>query len=89
MLSALLQENFNAVMRVGSDRDPTAPAQYMAGWFYGVSTEDDRDEIMKCFKQSDDLTNKLYDAMDDFASGDHKAGDELISETKALFEAAV
>ena len=70
-------------------RDPTAPAQYMAGWFYGVSQEDDRDEIMQCFKQSDDLTNKLYDAMEAFASGDHKSGDEMITETKALFEAAV
>ena len=49
MLSEFLQANLRqvapiaaSVMTDGSDRDPTAPAQYMAGWFYGVSLEDER-----------------------------------------------
>ena len=70
-------------------RDPNAPAQYMSGWYSGVSKEMDYEKIVLCFKQNDDLTNKLYDAMESFASGDHKKGDKLISETKPLFLAAV
>ena len=70
-------------------RDPTAPAQYIAGWFYGVSLEDDRDELLKCFKQSDDLTNKLYDAMESIIDGDVDEGDKKMAETRPLFETAI
>ena len=70
-------------------KDPTAPAQYIAGWFYGVSQEDDRDELLKCFKQSDDLTNKLYDAMESIIAGDVDAGDKKMAETRPLFETAI
>ena len=62
-------------------RDPNAPAQYMAGWYYGVSIDEDYTKIFECFKNNDDLTNKLYDAMESFVSEDHKEGDKLISET--------
>ena len=70
-------------------RDPTAPAQYIAGWFYGIAQEDDRDELLKCFKQSDDLTNKLYDAMEAVVAGDVDEGDKKMAETRPLFETAL
>ena len=54
----------------GSQRDSTAPAQFTAGWYYGVSTEDKRDQILECFAESDDLTNALYDAMEAYIAGD-------------------
>merc|ERR1712051_124394 len=30
----------NAVMTDGSDRDPYAPAQFTAGWYYGIAEDD-------------------------------------------------
>lgn len=53
-------------------RDPMAPAQFAAGWLYGISfqTEEHRDEIVNCFQTSDDLTNDLYDAMEAYENGD-------------------
>ena len=72
-----------------STRDNTAPAQFTAGWFYGVSTEDKRDEILECFAQSEDLTNALYDAMEAYIAGDKKTGDEKMEETKPLYATAM
>ena len=72
-----------------STRDNTAPAQFTAGWYYGVSTEDKRDEILECFAQSEDLTNALYDAMEAYIAGDKKTGDEKMEETKTLYTTAM
>ena len=69
----------------GSQRDNTAPAQFSAGWYYGLSTEDKRDQILECFKESDDLTNALYDAMEAHIAGDDKTADEKMEETKVLY----
>jgi hypothetical protein len=73
----------------GSLRDNTAPAQFSAGWYYGVSTEDKRDQILECFTESDGLTNTLYDAMEAHIAGDDKTADEKMKETKALYETAM
>ena len=72
-----------------STRDNTAPAQFTAGWYYGVSTEDKRDEILECFVQNEDLTNDLYAAMEAYIAGDQKIGDEMMEETKALYATAM
>ena len=70
-------------------RDPMAPAQFVAGWFYGVSTEDKTKDILACYKKSDDLTNDLYDAMDAYIKGDQKTGDAKMKDTKALYDTAL
>ena len=74
---------------ITSTRDNTAPAQFTAGWYYGVSTEDKRDEILECFVQNEDLTNDLYAAMEAYIAGDQKIGDEMMEETKALYATAM
>ena len=78
----------NTVMTDGSDRDPYAPAQFMAGWYYGIAQEDKRDNLLKCYKTDVDLTNTLYDAMEAYIDGDKATGDAKIGETKALYRKA-
>ena len=58
MLSALIQENYthsanNAIMTDGTDRDPTlAPAEFYAGWYYGLSGDDKRDKVVECYEKN-------------------------------------
>ena len=52
-----------------------APAKFAAGWFYGLTGEDKRRDLRKCFKINDELTNLLYDTMTDYISGNMEAGD--------------
>ena len=73
----------------GSQRDNTAPAQFTAGWYYGISNEDERNQILECFTESEDLTNALYDAMEAYIAGDEKTGDVKMKETKALYKTAM
>ena len=70
-------------------RDPTAPAQWIAGWYYGVDSKDKRDDILKCYKANDDLTNNLYDAMEAYIAGDTKTGDEKMDDSRPLFKDAM
>ena len=56
--------------QVTEDRDQHAPALYIAGWYYGVTEIDVREDIMKCFQTNDDLTYGLYDGMVDWIVGD-------------------
>ena len=73
----------------GTKRDDMAPAQFVAGWYYGVSTEDKRDDILKCFTKSEDLTNVLYDAMEAYIAGDSKTGDKKMKDSKKLWDTAM
>ena len=70
-------------------RDDSAPAQFAAGWFKGVSGVDMREEILKCFKESAELTKDLYEAMEAYISGDRKTGDEKMRESKSLWDTAM
>ena len=63
-----------------------APAQFAAGWYYGIAKEDKRDELLKCFQSDNDLTNTLFDAMEAYIAGDTMAGDAKIEQTKPLYE---
>ena len=73
----------------GSDRDPYAPAQFMAGWYYGIAEKDKRDELLKCYKTDIDLTNSLYDAMEAYIDGDKATGDAKMADTKPLYKKAL
>ena len=86
MLSALLQSNYQDTPVT---RDPYAPAQFTAGWYYGIAQKDKRDDILDCFKTDEDLTNTLYNAMEAYIAGDTTSGDAKISETKPLYEKAL
>ena len=81
MLSALLLANYK--------RDPYAPAQFMAGWYYGISEQDKRDQLFDCYKTDIDLTNTLYDAMEAYIHDDKASGDAKMRETKPLYKEAL
>ena len=96
MLSSLLQSNQAQVYATaasnffaGSDRDPYAPAQFTAGWYYGISGKDKREKIIECFKPDDKLTNFLYEAFDEYAAGNKMAGDAYLAKTKPLYRRAL
>ena len=61
----------------------------MAGWYYGISTKDKRDEVVECFKPNDKLTNFLYEAFEEYAAGKKMAGDAYLAKTKPLYKRAL
>ena len=67
----------------------SAPAQFVGGWYLGMTFMDKGLEIMKCFKEDENLTNALYDAMSAYIEGDQKTGDEKMAVTKPLFKTAI
>jgi len=71
------------------DRDATAPAQFVAGWYYGVIGDDKRDYIIDCYQMNDDLTNALYDGMEAYIAGDQETGDSKMKSTKDLYATAL
>ena len=96
MLSALVQSNYAQVdattatdFFAGSDRDSYAPAQFTAGWYYGISGKDKRDKIVECFKPNDKLTNFLYEAFEEYIAGNKMAGDAYLARTKPLYRRAL
>ena len=78
MLSALSQfQNSGTITTEAArymqdQRDNLAPAEFVAGWF----DSSQRDTLVSCIKQSDDLTNALYDAMEIVLKGEKKIFDK-------------
>ena len=73
-----------------SDRDQKAPAEFIAGWYYGSwAQEDKRDYIIGCYKPNEDLTNTLYDAMEAYIKGDESKAEDLMKKTRPMYEAAL
>ena len=70
-------------------RDSLAPAQFVSGWFYGVTNKDKRDYILSCYTVNDDLTNTLYEAMEAYIDGDQKTGDDKMGKTKDFYSDAL
>ena len=66
MLSALVQSGYSS-----ENRHQYAPAEFIAGRYYGLSGHDKRDKIYECFEaDTQELTNKLYDSMESYIDGD-------------------
>ena len=74
---------------VDEERKPLAPAEFTAGWYYGLSGHDKRDKILNCYEPDNKLTNLLYDGMEAYIAGDHKSGGEKIALTRHLFKKAL
>ena len=64
---------------VSQERQPLAPAEFTAGWYYGLSGHDKKDKIIHCFEPDNNLTNLLYDGMEAYIAGDYKSGSEKIA----------
>ena len=77
MLPSLLKQDY-VQFDASSDRDPYAPAEFVRGWFTGITPSRSVDfygDIMKCYKTNIVLTNALYDAMEAYVDGDFATGD--------------
>ena len=60
----------------GERRMPDAPGEFLSGWVYGISLQQDdlRNALMSCIKVDDDLTNDMYDGMAAYEKGDNDTG---------------
>ena len=72
-----------------SERDSMAPAEFIAGWLFGVVGDDKQDYVKGCYTVNDDLTNTVYDGMEAFIAGDRKTGDEKLEAAAGLFVTAL
>ena len=75
----------------GPERDMMGPAQFIAGWLYGVSGQyaEKRDAILECFEPSTDLMNRVYHAMNQYIKGNKDKGDEAWKEAIELYKPAL
>jgi len=71
-------------------QDPEAPAQFIAGWLYGITlnTIEDRDAIIDCYKVNDNLTADYYDAMADYKAGKTSDGDAKFEDAEQYYSDA-
>jgi len=83
MLDNLPQQN-------DTTQDPQAPAQFIAGWLYGITlnTIEDRDAIIDCYKSNTDLTSDYYDAMADYKAGKTSDGDAKFDDAEQYYSDA-
>ena len=51
-----------------------APVLFSAGWYYGLTGVDKKDEAMKCANKDIVATTVLYEAMNAYISGSQKQG---------------
>ena len=63
-----------------------APAKFAAGWYYGITGEDRRRDVRKCYTVDHKLTDLLYDAMASYIEGNMETGDAKMHETKPLLQ---
>jgi hypothetical protein len=70
-------------------QNPEAPAQFIAGWLYGVSTQafNMQDAIVACYTRNDDLTAAYYDAQAAFVAGDSQTGYSKLNDAKQYYDA--
>ena len=81
----ITSERYNAIDFI----DQYAPALYIAGWYYGVTGIDVKEEIVKCYQTNDDLTFGLYDGMVDWIVGNQNDGDIKMNELRPFWKQAL
>ena len=50
-----------------------------------MTQKDERDYILGCYQEDEDLTNAFYDAMEAYIAGDTHTGDQKMDDTKDLY----
>ena len=58
----------------GSD-DKYAPADFYAGWYYGLSGHDKRDKIHDCYEPNDKLSEKFNEGIEAALAGRNEEAD--------------
>ena len=82
MLSALIKQQASSISE-------DAAAQFVAGYFYGVTTQDKRDYIVGCFANNATLNETLDRLNDEIANQDWDAAKKDSEDSKALYETAL
>ena len=72
-------------------RMPDAPGEFLAGWIYGISLQQDdlRNSMMSCIKVDDDLTNDMYDGMAAYEKGDMDTGKKKMDDAQKKYESVL
>ena len=67
---------------------PDAPGEFLAGYIYGVSWQQDdiRNALMSCIKFDDTLTSEMYEMMADQEAGDFAAATKLMTEARKRYQ---
>ena len=63
-----------------------APALFWAGRYESLTNEDETDYILDCFIPSQELTDKIFEAMEAYIVSDHHLGYTKMGETRPLFK---
>ena len=66
-----------------------APGEFISGWHWGITGNDERKYIYECYVPNEDLTNTLYDGMEAYIKGDIQTADAKMAATKDLYPAAL
>ena len=66
-----------------------APALFIAGWYMGITQEDEAEYIQDCYEPDEDLTNALYDGMEAYMKGDSQTGKAKIAAATDMYPAAL
>ena len=68
--------------------DDKTPAEFFAGWYYGLSGHDKRDKIIDCYEPDDKITGLLNQSMQDLQKSDPEF-DTKINKVAKLMEKAL
>ena len=74
-----------AATLLNTDISPDAPAQFAAGFLYGVNNIDQRDYIVGCYEQNTRLEDRLQFIVGLYSFGVWPLGDVIMSRTRDLF----
>ena len=66
-----------------------APALFIAGWYMGITQDEESDYIRDCYAPDEDLSNALYDGMEAYMNGDSQTGDAKITAATNMYPAAL
>ena len=68
----LASDLLDATPSVNGYGDQDTPCRFIAGWYYGITKNEKRNELLKCFKFDYELTNTLIDGMEAYIFRDDK-----------------
>ena len=63
-----------------------APALFWAGRYEALTHDDEKDYILDCFIPSQELTDKLFEAMEEYIMNDRRSGYTKMAETRPMFK---
>ena len=75
---------------LGSESDDKyAPADFYAGWYYGLSGHDKRDKIHDCYEPNEKLSAKFNEGIEAALAGKSEKADEFLDKARKLMTKAL